>query len=380
VWLPMLSPNERRVLDLILRQGPIARANIGPLLDLTSGSVTRLTQELWRDGLIVEVGNYRSGSRGTPSKPLVIDPAGAYAFGVSFSHTYMDVGLVDLAGNLLGSIRRSYEQARPEILRENARAAIEELEAQFDVAQDRVQGIGFAVPGDFSATKPYIVAHAFFPFLEKVDLVSVFAEGMRYPVFIENDCNCAAMGERLAGHGLRYNSFVSVSVCHGIGGGVIIDGTLHRGTHGNAGGLHAFFPMSQPRPSGHDLFDALSREGVAVRDFCDLEAPDAIDFSGIRPWLHRSGKQLRDALGIVARVLDPDAVVIGGRLPPPLLHELTRQIDDGQFCISAPTSAPTLLASDLGSDAGVVGAAAMVLYKRFFDRGEDQSLALAAPR
>jgi predicted NBD/HSP70 family sugar kinase len=374
----MLSPNERRVLDLVLREGPIARATIGPTLDLTSGSVTRLTQELLRNGLVREEGIHHTGGRGTPSKPLTIEPGGAFAFGVSFSHTYVDVGLVDLSGTLLGTARRTYDVARPDIIREAARSAIEELEAATIVDRARVQGIGFAVPGDFGPTPPFIVAHAFFPYLREVDLARTFAEGMPYPVLIENDCNCASLGERLTGHGLRYRSFVSVFVCHGIGGGVIIDGNLHRGAHGNAGGLHAFFPMSQPRPSGHDLFDTLTREGVAVRDFCDLEVPGAIDLAGIRPWLHRSGKQLRDALGITARVLDPDAVVIGGRLPPSFLQELTQHIDDGQFCMGAPTAAPVVLASNLGPSAGVVGAAAMVLYNRFFDDDDTRSGAFAA--
>lgn len=372
----MLSANERRVLDLILRKGKIARASIGPMLDLTSGTVTRLTQELLRDGLVEEVGTHRSGGRGTPSKPLAIHPDGAFAFGVSFSHTFIDVGLIDLTGKLLGSIRRTYDQAKPEIIREHARAAIKELEASTKVDKSRVQGIGFAVPGDFAPTSPFIIAHAFFPYLDHVDLAAVFAEDMPYPVYIENDCNCAAMGERLAGHGLRFNSFMSVFVCHGIGGGVIINGTLHRGAHGNAGGLHAFFPLSQPRPSGHDLFDTLARESVKVRDFCDLEASEAIDFNGVRPWLHRSGKQLRDALGVAARVLDPEAIVIGGRLPPAFLTELTKHIDDGQFCAGTPTTVPSVLASELGSDAGVVGAAAMVLYSRYFDRVDEQLLEL----
>jgi predicted NBD/HSP70 family sugar kinase len=361
-----LSPNERRILDVIWRQGPVARAEIAGLVDLTTGSVTRITQTLLQQGLLVE-SILHDGGRGTPSRPLSIAAGGAFAFGVSFSHRYMDVGLLDLTGRLIGSVRRRYADAKPEIIRRNSREAVSALALEYAIDPDRVAGIGFAIPGDFSPHAPFILAHPFFPHLVGVDLARVLSTDMPYPVFIENDCNSAALGERILGYGRQFRTFISVFVCHGIGGGIIIDGTLYRGTHGNAGGLHAFFPISQPRPSGHDLFDTMSREGVAVRDFLDFEPVDAIDLPGVRPWLSRAGKQLRDALSIVARVFDPDAIIIGGRLPPTFLQALAHSVDDEMFCANAASAKPVVRASELGPQAGIVGAAAVALYARYLD-------------
>lgn len=361
-----LTQNERRVLDLIWRRGPIARAEIADRIGLTTGPVTRITQRLLNEGLLSE-SVLRSGGRGNPMRPLEVAAEGALAFGVSFSHRHLEVGLVDLRGRIVGSVRKSFEEARLEALTAAARDGIAQLEAAHGVAQGRVLGVGFAVPGDFVTPPRFIRPHPYFPHLEGVDLVEAFAEASPYPVYIENDCNAAALGERVLGHGRNFESFVSVFIGHGIGGGVILGGELHRGAHGNAGGLHTFFPFSQPRPSGHNLFDTLAAEGVAVRDFTDFEAPGALDLPGMRPWIARAGNQLRDALTTTSRLFDPQAVVIGGRLPPRILAELARVIDAPGFCSDAPLAKPQVCASELGPRAGVVGAAAVVLYAVFLD-------------
>jgi predicted NBD/HSP70 family sugar kinase len=363
-----LSRNEQRVLDTIWRKGPIARAEIAELIGLTTGPVTRITQRLMAEGLLVESVRH-SGTRGNPMRPLEIAGEGAFTFGVSFSHRHLEVGLLDLRGRLLGVTRRTFEDARPQVLAAAAREGVEELERDLAIDRGRVVGVGFAVPGAFAADRRHINAHPYFPHLRGVDLVAALSEGMPYPVFIENDCNAAALGERVLGHGRTFPSFISVFVCHGIGGGVIIGGELHRGEHGNAGGLHAFFPLGQPRPSGHDLFDVMAREGMPIRDFPDFETPEALDYAGVRPWIARAGAQLRDALTVTSRLFDPAAIVIGGRLPPSFLEELALVIDDPLFCADSPLAKPLVRASELGPRAGVIGAAAVVLYATFLDGG-----------
>ena len=274
--------------------------------------------------------------------------------------------VIDLQGRLVCSARQPLDEARPETIADVARRSVVQLGAESGIDTARVAGIGFAVPGDFT-NYPYVLAHAFFPYLRNVDLKAVFSADMPYPTFIENDCNSAALGERIMGFGQTYSTFISVFVCHGIGGGIIIDGNLYRGKNGNAGGLHAFYPLSQPRPSGHDLFDTMAREGVQIRDFFDFEVPEALDLPGVRPWIFRAGTQLRDSLTVVSRLFDPEAIIIGGRLPPPFLAEIAAVIDTKGFCSEAETPRPKVHASELGPNAGVIGAAAVVLYARFLN-------------
>jgi predicted NBD/HSP70 family sugar kinase len=359
-----LSATEKRVLDLIWRKGPIARAELAELTGLNTGSLTRIAQSLGKLNLLNE-SKLLIGSRGSPLRPLEVAPDGAFAYGVSFSHRHMEVGLVNLKGEIVHSVRRSYDQPDPHIISQDVRASIKLLERENNIQTDRVLGIGFAVPGEFAPQSRHLVAHPYFPKLKGIDVIKAFETDMPYRVFIENDCNSAALGERLLGVGQAYEHFVSVFVCHGIGSGVILNGALHRGTNGNAGGIFAFFPAGQARPSGHDLFDTMSREGVAVRDFDDFEREGAIDYAGVRPWLQRAGDQLRDALTIVSRLFDPQAIIIGGRLPANFLAELAKIIDTKQFCSASETAKPVIVPSKLGARAGMVGAAANVIHVRF---------------
>lgn len=361
-FLAQLSRNERQVLNAIWRHGPIARAELVAHTGLTTGSLTRITQMMSDHGLLTETVRH-SGSRGNPMRPLEMRADGAYAFGVNFSHRYMDVGVVDLTGALRGSVRREFSEPTPEVIVSNTRDAIDQLLGHLDIDRARILGLCFAAPGEIRADGRGIHPHPYFPKLGDIDLVGALGEDIAFPVCIENDCRCGALGERVLGVGQRFDNFFCAYVCHGIGGAIVENGALQRGAHGNAGGLHVFFPLSRPRPSGHDLFDVLAREGLAVRDFNDLEAEGSLDLPGVRPWIARAGAQLRDALTVVSRLLDPQAVVISGRLPPAFLEAIASTIDDRLFCADSAGPKPTLVASQLGPGAGVIGAAATVFYR-----------------
>lgn len=356
------------MLDVIWRHQPIARLGVAELTGLTTGAVTRIAQVLTDQGLLSE-SIAHAGGRGSPSRPLSIRPEGGLAYGASFSHSFIDVGLVALDGTIIAHRRKPFSRATPEMLRDRIANCIESIEADKGKPEN-VFGLGIAVPGDFSAKQPSIRAHPYFPELDGVNLVEAFGEISGYSASIENDCNAAALGERFHGWGLRYPTFVNVFICHGIGGGLVLDGTLYRGVNGNAGGIHTFFPFAEPRPSGHDLFDVMAREGQPIRDFCDLEIDDVLEVPGMRPWIARAGAQLQTALTRVARLIDPDAIVIGGRIPTPILDVIRDVVDGPGFCADSPSAKPVVHASSIGGAAGVIGAAATSIFETLLARGK----------
>lgn len=361
-----LSLSERRVLDVIWRLGPIARTDIGPMTDLSTMSVTRITRDLADRGLLVEEVS-RTGSRGQPARPLTVRPDAACAAGVYFSNRQLQVGLVDLSGRLLAREELTCEVATPHAVAKAATQAIETALAASPTLRERLIGVGFALPGDFIADRAQINAHALFPGFGGANLTAELQAGCPYPVIVENDAASAALGERLLGIGQTIPNFFFAHIGHGIGGGLILDGRLYRGARGNAGIIGVQFPNDQPRPSGQDLLSTLQAAGFQVSDFRDLEALRPQDCPPLKTWIARAAAQLRQGLWITARILDPDAVVIGGRLPHHLLQEIVARIDDASFCnegVQLPR--PKVFASSLGPTAGVIGAAAVPLYAHFF--------------
>lgn len=360
-----LSSNERRVLDVIWREGPIARQEIAAITGLTAASITRLTKQLDDEGLICSDVE-KTGTRGNQRQPISINADGAVSFGVSFSHTFLDVGLMNLGGELLDTIRSPLYSATADEVALTAKTSVTRLMKTRRLERQKIIGVGFALPGDFASEAPFLQAHAYFPELRGVDILTVLAAHFDMPCFVENDCNTAAFGERVLGYGKDYTTFLSVFVGHGIGSGLIVEGDLMRGVHGNAGAIGYMYPMDQPRPSGQDLFESLQKAGHAVTDFCDYEAMTAHDNADLDTWFRRAGSQLCDGLSIAARLFDPEAIIIGGRLPPDFLQALTEWIDVEAFCAAgAPLRKPVIRASQLGAKAGVIGAAALPIYHTY---------------
>ncbi|MBP2276046.1 ROK family transcriptional regulator [Sphingomonas sp. PL20] len=362
-----LSASERVILQAIWRNAPITRSDLAERTGFGVGSITRLVRELEERELVMDVVE-RTGARGQPSRPVSLRPDGAFACGVYFSHSYVDVGLIDLAGELRSSERIRIARPEPETIAEAARAGMLRQVAALEVPLDRIVGVGFALPGDFGDTTAALRAHAYFPELLNRDLAAEFGARMPVPVFVENDAASAALGERVNGIGRRLDSFVLVHIGHGVGGGLVLGRRLFRGSHGNAGVIGVLYPPDRERPSGQDLFETLERSGVAVGDFDTLEQLDPATCPPLRQWLDRAGAQLASGIHTAARLLDPDAIILGGRLPPHLLAALLAAIDlDAAFHDRAVLPVPQVALSSLGPYAGVIGAASICMFATFFD-------------
>jgi len=360
------SGSERLILDTIWRYGPIARVEIAERTLLGAATVTRLTKGLRAKGLIIE-SVQREGLRGQPARPLSLNPKGGFAFGVNFSHSYMDTGFIDLVGNVLSSERIPFDRPQLNVIGRTARAELIRQMKQLRIAKERIVGAGFSVPGDFGADRTLFKAHAYFPDLLNRDLSAEFQSKMPVNVVVENDAASAAMGERVHGAGKTFKSFALIHIGHGVGGGIVLDGTLYRGVHSNAGAIGTLYPMDKPRPSGQDLFECLAREGVEIRDFNGLEALKLPDCAPLQRWIARAGAQLGTGIHIAARLFDPHAVVIGGRLPPQLLSEMLKASDlDTAFRPSQTIPRPDVVTSQLGPLAGVIGAASICIFRTFF--------------
>lgn len=360
-----LTPTQRQVLETIWRRGSVPRNEIAQLTGLTTASITRLAQDLEGLGLVFDTVK-RDGGRGQPVRPLSISPDGAFALGVNFSHSYIDAGLVNAAGDLVAKERAPLERATPAAVGAFAIHALPRLCAEAKIPLAKVIGIGFSMPGDFVSPNR-LNPHAFFPdFSPELDLLEILSAGSPVEVVIENDALSAAIGERVHGAGAAFDDFLFVHIGHGVGSGILLNGKPYRGAHGNAGVIGVAYPNDRPRPSGQDLFAALAEAGLEARDFDALEAL-GVDHPVIDRWLKRAGAQLAEGLQQPVRLLDPQTVILGGRLPQPLLEALYRYTPLSKALgENAPLPAPPFTLSTLGPYAGVIGAASVCFFRSFF--------------
>jgi glucokinase len=268
-------------------------------------------------------------------------------------------------------------------LAEGASTAAKEADVPFD----SITAVGVCVPGPLDRTRS-VVAMA--PNLGWIDLAVRKELERRLPgksVFVENDVRAAALSEHRLGAGRGYASALAVFIGSGVGGGIVVDNNLYHGAHGGAGEIgHMVIQAGGPR-CGCGRFGCL--EALAARDAVgryviaevargrptalteilhgDLQAftsrdlaiaiarDDAVAIRAAR----RSARYTGLAIGGVVSLLDPAVVVIGGGIAEALGQryvDWAAEIARRHILASEARGLP-ILASQLGDDAGLLGAA-----------------------
>ena len=347
-------------MSLLADKGPLSRAELAETISVSRPAVTQMIASLERFGLIEE-GESRKGLRGQPARPVSIRGAAGYSGGISFSHTYLDAAIIDLTGRAVAQRRMPLLSPDPTCVADTAHQALAAAKSDAGLDDATLIGIGFALPGDFLAGKTVLAAHIYFPHFDRLDAQQFFQERFAERVFVENDGRTCIMGERLAGVGRGHRDFMLVHIGHGVGGGLFLNNSLYRGAHFNAGPLYTFFPIDKPRPSGQDLLETLRAEGFAARDFDSLENASEAEAEAIARWALRAGEQLAPCLHHVANILDPEFIIIGGRLPAPILLAIVEATGLPVHALKdrASGAPPLVRASLLGAEAGAIGAASV---------------------
>jgi predicted NBD/HSP70 family sugar kinase len=292
--------NLSAVLTLLHSESVLSRAQLGVATGLNRSTVTGLVGELIELGLVQELPARDPGGRvGRPTVDLRPDERIA-ALSIRAEPQAVTVALVGLGGVVHARLR--HDTARPPTPRRFVQivaAAVEAMGADID-RHYRVVGAGLAVPGLVNGRGSVLVAP---PMKWRRDPVaSRLGDELGMAVTAGNDASIGALAESRFGvaRGAR-NLLYLGGAMRGIGGGLIIDGELLRGTSGYAGEL------------GHTVIDPHGRACVCGRSGC-LEAEVSLDL--LEPLLQR-------------KKLDEDEldVELGVARDPAVMREVARQVE-----------------------------------------------------
>lgn len=309
---PLAPPSGRTTNDLIRQQnlasvlsmlhlrGALSRAQLGATIGLNRSTVTGLVMELTELGLVREVAaGERTGKVGRPT--LDIEPEDhVAALSVRAEPHAVTVALVGLGGVVHARLRHDTASApSPRRFVQIVASSVEAMRADID-RNYRVVGAGLAVPGLVNANGSVLVS----PTLgwRRDPVAARLSDELGIQVSAGNDASIGALAESRFGVGVGVSNLLYLGgAMHSIGGGLIIDGTLLRGTSGYAGEL------------GHTVVDPRGRTCVCGRKGC-LEAEVRLDL--LEPLLGR-------------RKLDEDEldVELGVARDPRVLAEVTRQVE-----------------------------------------------------
>ena len=220
-------------------------------------------------------------------------------------------------------------------------------------------------------------------------LTTPIAERLGIPAFIENDASAAALGEHRFGAGRGTRHLLHATLGTGIGGGIVIDGKLYRGSRGMAGEIgHIIIDPAGPRGNcgSRGCLEAMV-SGVAfaerarvlietgksrvLKEIAAYEAPTAADLHRAallgdvlcEAEIRHGGHLLGLGLGSLVNVLNPDAITLSGGLLA-MGEMLLEPLREAMYSIAYGPAAGTLVRlSELGDDAGLLGAAAVAFER-----------------
>lgn len=363
-----LSYNERMLLDLIRLHQPIARSRLTGLTDLTQQSVHRLLEGLIAAGLVELQAARRSGP-GKPSPDLILKADAVNALGILINTDSVVISLVDFNCHVLAERRLEIPLSDRKSALVRLRAEVDALLADQQVAHTSLSGLGFAVSGFFVDGGRAFNAPEPLRDWSLIDLRPELRERFKLPVYVDNNANAGAIGESLNGVGRWCTNFAYLSFNYGFGGGVIIDGKPYRGHFGNAGEFSGIYTEEENprRPALQYLLRSLLANGIDLQGIADLRNTFDPDWPGVAEWVQTVGPQLDRLVHAISAILDPEAIVFGGELPPRLGQMLIDQIHfrkDHRYGIGRPE--PKLLLSQAEGDPAAAGAALLPLKSRYF--------------
>lgn len=288
--------------------------------------------------------------------------------GVDMGGTRIKAGIVDGPRILRSEIIDTNAGASPSDVLDAVARAVRALE-------EHPKSVGFAIPGEVDGTGacwrlPNV------PGFVGVNIQRELERRVGCPVVVENDATVAALGEALHGWGQEYPSFLMVTLGTGVGGGLVLDGKLRRGSHGFAGEIgHLQIDRSASAPRDgaglpgtleafagtHALLERFhSLGGVGSEVLHIAESARRGETSGIRAF-EMMGVALGEALNSIQVVLDLDAIVFTGGISRSFdLVEPSIRLAMHQRAYAEPLVSIPLLVSRLGDAAGLVGAAHLV--------------------
>ena len=375
--------NERVVLESLQRLGQASKAELARSANLTPQAVAAIVDHLEKVGLVRLKGK-RSGQIGQPSMLYAPAPEGAFSIGLHAGRRAFEAVLVDFTGQPLKTETREYEYPEPEVVAGFAVEGVRRLQAFLTPAQqERVVGVGVAIPYFLSewATELGIPASVSAEW-ETYDLPETLSREITLPLFFENDASSAATAELVYGHGRDIRDFIYLFVSTFIGGGVIIGGNLETGPHGNTGAFGPYpvgpsllstvppprgpFEILLRRASIYVLTNHLRSNGVPIRRAHELDVLGDRAEPFLTEWIDDCADALAQAIVGAVSVIDVNAIVIDGIMPPAVLQRTTQAVSD-RFDAILPEGlvAPRIVTGTIGPRAAAIGAAILPLYAMF---------------
>lgn len=350
------SFNRYNILNSIRTAGAISRIEIARSLGLAKASLTGITADLIKEGLILEK---ESESCQVGRRPilLTINPDGAYAAGISISMEQIEIVIINFQAEIKASYTLPLDKTlySPDELARKITEALRRCISKSGFPEEKISGVGISIPGlvdSRSGTIRYMPNYGWID----VNLREILQKKVSHPVFIDNDANTITIAEHWFGNGKGLDNFVVIVLENGIGAGYVLNGQMIRGKFGMAGEFgHMSVDQDGPlcRCGKMGCVEAYAGIYTIVKDALetvnsrmgkksikDLSFSDVIKMAKdgnreIKKIFDRAGKMLGFGISQLVILLNPEKIIITGSgvlaedlLFKPMFESIKRNLSD----------------------------------------------------
>jgi predicted NBD/HSP70 family sugar kinase len=231
--------NTIKVIDLIMRHGEISRVDLARSMDLTKTTISDIVSNLMEKDLVREKRTVVSGI-GRPQTMLEMVPTALHVIGIGVMRDRIEACVVNAQGKLLKqSARVLKDNAKGQDVFDNLFSLIDEFK-NFE----HIDAMSIGIPGPLDVENGIVKKPTKFPDFENIHLTDILSKRYDIDVWIENDSDVSAFGEKWYGDGRQLDDFIYLFVDKGIGAGIIKDGNIYHGKNGYAGEIgHLLLPV-----------------------------------------------------------------------------------------------------------------------------------------
>lgn len=310
-----------------------------------------------------------------------------YRIGVDLGGTNIAVGVINDELKIIGRGKVKTKAPRPaEEIFDDIAVAVKMAVDDAGITMDDVASVGVGTPGSVNKNNGYIEFSNNLEF-NQVPAKEMLEARIGKPVYLENDANCAALGEAIAGVGKGVGNFVAVTLGTGVGSGIIVNGKIVSGVNFTGGEMgHTVIMVNgkqcncgrkgcwEQYASATALISQtkeamLENKDSKMWELCNGSIDNASGrtaFDAMRLGDKAAEKVVENyiyyvSVGVtnIINTFQPEFVCIGGGVShegETLLAPLRKHIESERYSIYA-SKQTKVVAAELGNDAGIFGAA-----------------------
>lgn len=347
---------EEKVLRVLRTRGPLSNAEITRETGISKATVSRIIARLRKKRLLEPqpIDMTPAQMRGRPSQPVALTADTGVVLGFALGPKLIQAALGNLSQDILD--RREMTFSEPYSPVEAAEKILEMKDDLLEVngfADSRVFGIGVAAGAPVAPGTGLVGPSGILPHWRGVELTNFFTDEFGVPVIVDNDTNCSAVTESIWGSARDLKNYFFLKFDFGVGGAIAVDGELVRGEHGGAGEVgHIHYKQDGRRCicGRQGCFEAYATTEAIVGevkrrtnrdlDFDTVIAKAERGDPALREIVIEAGEAAGELAALICNMLNPQAIIIGGRLAASNLLMTSLRQRFGERVVFADTERP----------------------------------------